>query len=244
MSIIPATAIPVSKVSPRRLLIYSVPKSGKTSTILKLPNLVHLDLEGGAKGFYEGRIVEINSYADLVSFFKEAAETNFHTQFLSVDTVSRLEIYAKDYAAFLYRKTPMGKNWNGKDITTLPNGAGYLYLRNAVLQLINKFQTLCDNLILIGHIKYTNLSTDSEEVIVKELSLTGKLKDMVMADSDAIAFMYPGKESNERYLSFVSDGSTVSGSRVDHLSNKRILISKKNESDLETYWNVIYPELD
>lgn len=241
---IPAEPLEVTRVSPRRLLIYSVPKKGKTSTVLKLPDVVHLDLEGGAEGFYKGRIVTIRSYSDLVEFFKEASSTDFHVRFLVLDTVSKLEELAKDYALILYKKTGVGKNFNGTDVTTLPNGAGYLYLRDAVIKLIDKLQTYCDTLILLGHIKYTYLNeSEGEEIVVKELSLTGKLKEIVMAAADAIAFMYTGEDSNERYLSFVSDNNTVSGTRCEHVSNRKILISKKTEEGLETYWEEIFPEI-
>lgn len=244
MTLIPSAPVKKEIQGPRRLLIYSPPKIGKTSNLVHLPESYLVDLEGGAHGFYEGMIIKANSPRLLKDFFAEASESNFHARFLIIDTVTKLEEFAMPWAGQMYKQTPIGKNWKGKDITTLPNGAGYLYLRKAVMELIDRFQSMCDYLILLGHVKYTNLSTQSEEVLIKELSLTGKLKEIVMANADAIAFMYVGENPNERYLSFESNGNTISGSRVEHLDGKRILISTKKEDGIEANWNLIYPELN
>lgn len=47
----------------------------------------------------------------------------------------------------------MGKTYQGTDIRTLPNGSGYMYLRQAVRKVIDMFRDLCDSLILIAHVK-------------------------------------------------------------------------------------------
>ena len=58
-----------------------------------------------------------------------------------------------DYARILYLQTPIGKAYKGDDIRPLPNGSGYMYLRQAVRKVIDMFRELCDNFILIGHTK-------------------------------------------------------------------------------------------
>ena len=40
----------------------------------------------------------------------------------------------------------MGKNYQGTDIRTLPNGSGYMYIRQAVRKVIDMFRTLCENI--------------------------------------------------------------------------------------------------
>lgn len=242
---IPENNVPVTFLGPKRLLIYSAPKVGKTSLVLQLPGYHHLDLEGSAYGFYEGKIISVNSYSDLVAFFKEAREKKFKTKFLGVDTITKLEDFAKERAKILYQNSPTGKNWNGSDITTLPNGAGYAWLRIAFEELISKLHELCDYIILIGHLKNTSLSSDSEEIIIKELALTGKNKDITMANADAIGFMYVDKENpNCRILSFVAEPGTIAGSRVTALNGQRVKISEFVDGVLKTNWNIVYPELN
>lgn len=246
MSLIPQGISKVEFQGPRRLLIYSVPKTGKTEAVLQLEDHMLLDLEGGASGFYEGRIAKATTWPELAGLMKEMKETDFHVKYLVIDTVTKLEELAKSYAATIYKTTTsMGKNYDTKkDITTLPNGAGYLYLRKAVVTLLNKLQEYCDYLILLGHVKYTDLSTESEEVLVRELSLTGKLKDIVVAESDAIGYLRPDKtDPNKRVLSFKASNNLIAGARPAHLSNKEIIISEKQEDgSLTTNWKLIYPD--
>ena len=47
----------------------------------------------------------------------------------------------------------MGKNYDGDNITSLPNGAGYLYIRQAFFQVLDFVDTLAEYVILSGHIK-------------------------------------------------------------------------------------------
>jgi hypothetical protein len=39
------------------------------------------------------------------------------------------------------------------DVRQLPNGAGYLYTRQALRKLIDMFKPLCETLVLVTHIK-------------------------------------------------------------------------------------------
>ena len=46
-------------------------------------------------------------------------------KYITIDTISALEEnYAIDLALKIYKDTPMGKNFQGTDVRTLPNGAG------------------------------------------------------------------------------------------------------------------------
>ena len=92
------------------------------------------------------------------------------------------------YAATLYRQQPMGKNWTGTDVRTLPQGSGYLYLREAVLKVIDMFKELCDEFSLIGHIKDTIVNDPStgEELSERSLDLVGILSGMVCRKCDGV----------------------------------------------------------
>jgi hypothetical protein len=46
-------------------------------------------------------------------------------KYVTVDTVTALEDMIQPLAVKIYRQTPMGKNYDGDNVTTLPNGAGY-----------------------------------------------------------------------------------------------------------------------
>ena len=83
------------------------------------------------------------------------------------------------YAITLYKQTPMGKNYQGTDIRTLPNGSGYMYIRQAVRKVIDMFRTLCETLILVAHTKDRQINIEGQEMNEMTLDLTGKLGDIL-----------------------------------------------------------------
>lgn len=85
---------------------------------------------------------------------------------------------SKPLAAKLYMATPMGKNYQGggEGILALPNGSGYLWLRNAIEKIIDMVAKCADNIILVGHVKDKAI-VDSEDKVqgaLKDFDMTGK----------------------------------------------------------------------
>ena len=52
----------------------------------------------------------------------------------------------------------MGKNYDGDDVRTLPNGSGFLYIREAIKKIIGWFKSTGKNVILTGHVRDKNLN--------------------------------------------------------------------------------------
>ena len=119
-------------------------------------------------------------------------------------------------------KTPMGKNFEtknpGASVLSLPNGAGYLYLRIAYKKWIDRLNTLADHVILVGHLKDKMLEKKGKEVAVKDLDLTGKIKQITCANADAVGYIY--REDEETMVSFNSMDDITAGSRCHHLKGK------------------------
>ena len=137
---LPRVKVPALYKSPRKMLIYSAPKVGKTTTGAMLENALILDLEEGSD-FVDALKVHIKSVADIRAYGEEIIKQGRPYKYGIIDTTTKLEEMILPMAAKLYRDTPMGKNWgkmpDGKtddptaNILTLPNGGGYLYLREA-----------------------------------------------------------------------------------------------------------------
>ena len=136
----------------------------------------------------------------------------------------------------------MGKNWTGTDVRTLPQGSGYYYLRTAVLKVIDMFKELCDEFILVGHIKDTIVDDPAtgEELTERSLDLVGKLAGMVCRRCDGVGYMY--RSGNEVHIKFKADKNIAMGCRSEHLKNKDIVISEMNDETgvLTTHWDRIY----
>ena len=117
----------------------------------------------------------------------------------------------------------MGKNFEtknpGMSILSLPNGAGYLYLRMAYKKWIDRLNLLADRVILVGHLKDKMLEKKGKEVAVKDLDLTGKIKQITCANADAVGYIYR-EGDGITMISFDSMDDVTAGSRCHHLKGK------------------------
>lgn len=188
----------------------------------------------------------ISAMRDVIVALSEAKRKNNNIpvyDYLIIDSATELEDMAKNLAGQMYKATPQGKTWTGTDITTLPNGAGYNYVRQAFDRLYNSFDGLYNkSLILIGHVKSASILKNGMELQAKDINLGGKLKFIVAADMDGIAYMFRKQNSNENILSFkTSEQDLATGSRCKHLAGKEFLISEKSpEGVLTTHWDKIF----
>lgn len=246
MLVLPTMKIPAKSTNPKYLIIYGLPKSGKTSAVAQLENNLIIDLEGGstfidAMSIQCRTISELGEAAQAIRAKNEEVGKNFYKH-ITIDNATRLEDICLSFAAQLYRKTELGKNWKGDDVTTLPRGAGYKYLRDAVKKVIDMFKDLCDEFILIGHVKDSIIEKDGEEVTAKEIDLVGKLGKIICGLSDAVGYIY--RKGNETHISFKGGtDETIMEARAKHIAGKDIIIATGNEdSSITTYWDRIYKD--
>ena len=123
----------------------------------------------------------------------------------------------------------MGKSYQGTDIRTLPNGSGYMYLRQAVRKVIDMFRDLCDSLILIAHVKEKMINKEGEELSEMSIDLTGKLGDILCGEADAIGYVY--RKKNETHISFEGGDNTIREARAEHLRGKNIVVATSDENN-------------
>lgn len=246
MLTLPTTKIPAKSTNPKYLIIYGLPKCGKSSAVAQLENNLIIDLEGGttfidAMSIQCRTINELGEAAQAIRAKNEEVGKNFYKH-ITIDNATRLEDICLSFAAQLYKKTELGKNWKGDDVTTLPRGAGYKYLRDAVKKVIDMFKDLCDEFILIGHVKDSIIEKDGEEVTAKEIDLVGKLGKIICGLSDAVGYMY--RKGNETHISFKGGiDETIMEARAKHIAGKDIVIATGNEDgSITTYWDRIYKD--
>ena len=133
----------------------------------------------------------------------------------------------------------MGKSYDGDNVITLPNGAGYLYIREAFFDVLNYVDTLAEHIILSGHIKDKQVDDKGEMVMAANIDLTGKIKSLICANSDAIGYMF--RKGNKVMLNFKTNEETTCGARPEHLRNAEIVISEINDKgDIVTHWDKVY----
>lgn len=245
MITLPTSKVPAVSVNPRFLIIYGRPKSGKTSALAQLENNLIIDLEGGST-FIDAMAIQCRNISDL----GEAAQAiraknkevghNFYNH-ITIDNATRLEEICLSYAATLYRQSPVGKNWKGDDVRTLPNGSGYFYIRQAVRKVIDMFKELCDEFILVGHVKDVQIDNNGEELSEMALDLVGKLSAIICGEADAVGLVY--RKGNETHISFKGGDGSIKEARAPHLRGQDIVIAEGNDDgSITTYWDKVYKD--
>ena len=229
--------------NPKNLIIFSKPKVGKTELLAGLENCLIIDLENGTD-YVSAMKIKASSIKDIKTIGKAILEANKPYKYIAIDTITALEEMCIPFAEQLYSNTPMGKNWftKGKaeygSILNMPQGAGYPYLREAFNKVIDYIKTLAPHVILVGHVKDTVIDKNGTDVNALELDLTGKIKRITCANSDAIGYLY--RKGNQNILSFRTTDDIACGARPTHLRNQEVVISEMTDKGLVTYWDKVF----
>jgi len=228
----------------------------KSTLMASLDNNLIIDLEDGYKALSVMSVVATNAYAlfDVKKALQEAMVKNegkYPYKYITIDNATRLEEMALPYAASMYRKTTMGANWGmlkdpatglpkkdekGKsiidpkaDVRLLPQGAGYLYLRKAVRELIDMFRPFCETLILVAHVKDRQINNNGKEMSEMAVDLAGKLGDIICGEADAIGYIY--REGKNTIMSFEGGDSTIREARPLHLRGKSFVVATADDNN-------------
>ena len=218
---LPTKKVKASRKSPKNMIIYGQPKIGKTTVLSQLEDCLIIDLEAGSD-MVDALKIKVNNLKELADAGREIIKQKKPYKYIAIDTISKLEEWCEDEGKQIYMKTPMGKNFDtknpGMSILALPNGAGYLYLRMAYKKWIDRLNMLADHVILVAHLKDKMLEKKGKEVAVKDLDLTGKIKQITCANADAVGYIY--REGEETMISFDSMDDITAGSRCEHLKGQ------------------------
>ena len=224
--------------NPKFLILAGRPKAGKSTLMTALEDNLIIDLEDGYQAL-SALVVQarsINDFAEIANALKAEINNNegkFPYKYITIDNATRLEEMCLPYATQLYRQTPMGKNYQGTDVRTLPNGSGYMYLRQAVRKVIDMFRGLCETFILITHTKDRQINFEGTEVNEIAIDLAGKLGDILCGEADAIGYVY--RKKNETIISFEGGEGTVREARANHLRGKKIVVAESDDDNNITF---------
>lgn len=241
---LPTNKIPAETQDPKYLILFGLPKVGKTTVLSTLDNNLILDFENGST-YVDALKIKIDSLQTLKETIKAIKEAGRPYKYITIDTITAVEEMAKPVALNLYKNSPVysDRYANVTDITRLPNGSGYTFLRQAVEAIVDLIASATDNIIICGHVRDASLN-DNLDGTVKDLDLTGKLKRILSARSDAIGFVHRDDDSN-LCINFGQDGEILTGARPKHLANQDIVVAERNEDGTFTsHWERIYPSLN
>jgi hypothetical protein len=256
MSLLPTKKTEARTEDPRNLMMYGLPKCGKSSSIAQMPDTLILDLEDGY-AYLSAYVVPIRNYVDFYKICKALREEEHNYKFVVIDTITELENLAADLGAENYKKTLQGKNFmgTGKDLLNLPMGAGYKQQKDALKQMLSwimgdpeKGFVPTWNTILVGHVKDSQLGSNDDMMPVKALDVSKSCANMLSKMSDTIAYVYRDSETNNLMANFGDKNEVLTGARPKHLSGKTVLLAERvlNEDgdyDIVTHWDNIFKSL-
>ena len=208
--------------NPKVMLLYGAPKVGKTTALSQLDDCLIIDTEQGAN-MLDGYIEQVDTRDDLINLLKKATEGHEYT-YVAIDTIDKIAEWAEEAVC---------REEQVSAIQDLAYGKGFGMVRERVLNTVKALKKIFPHVIIIGHRKWARAVVDSKAIVEPEsLDLTGKLKNMLMADCDAIGYVYRDDEKKKLMISFKANEALEAGSRSPHLRGKEI----------EFKWNLIYKE--
>jgi len=102
---LPTVKSEIQRINPKRLVIYSKPKTGKTTAYAGLENNLILDLENGTE-YVSAMAVKVNSLEELAEVGKAVIAAGKPYRVITIDTVTALEDMIMPRACQLYKNTP------------------------------------------------------------------------------------------------------------------------------------------
>lgn len=233
MIVLPIEKTKAKVENPRFLIIFGKPKMGKTTIVAALEDNLIIDLEGGSQ-FMDALSIQARTVEELGEIANAIREKIKQTgkkpyKYITIDSGTVLEEIVKPFALKLYQSTPMGKKYND-DILKLPNGAGYMYVREAFEKVRTMFMNLTVNFILVCHCKDTMINKEGKEMSEMSVDLSGKLARITMAAADAIGYLY--RDKKQTILNFNGGGDFICEARAPHLRGKEIVIAESDENNV------------
>lgn len=232
--ILPTKKEAPTKDVPSSMILFGLPKVGKTTALSQLPNCLNIDIEKGS-GYVDAMRIQpplelgpVGIYNWLKKLAKTIKDAGRPYDFIAIETVSYLDELAEWIGTFQYMNSIQGKKFNRDDkgemldpddpdyksVHTLPDGAGYRFSRNVMTEMFDLFKDLSQICtIFVCHVtdKFVLSKTLNKEVRAIDLNLTGKVRNIYSRDVDAIAYVF--QKANVLNVSFKGDEERTGGVR-------------------------------
>lgn len=263
MSLIQIVSKDIRK-NPKRLLLFSSPKVGKTTAVSGLPDSLIIDLEDGSN-YISGHIVNVlkiagdklgispkevlnspNGAETCLSILKELIpQIRDKYKYVVIDSVTALVKIATWLGTQMYKASVQGKNYTGDDIVRDgANGAGYEWLRQAYEKILSSIEPLATECAIeIAHVKDASIMKDGRDMSARDIQLPGKLKYILCQNADAIGFMFR-RDGTNTIVSFKNDERDLAtGARPAHLNNQEFVLveeAPKGSRQFTYHWSKIF----
>lgn len=251
-----------TSINPNVLLIYSAPKTGKTTICAQLPKSLILECEPPGASFVEANYVDLHKASEFNAALKAVHEAPAGTyDYLIIDTVSRLSEWSETVGTYDYMATVQGQKFNrvgevpkGKmlmptdpgfdSVHSLPNGSGYQWSRNVMSNWYDKMHDLIATkkvkaVILLAHQKDKQLETKAGNLVESiDIDLTGKVKGIYCSRADAVGYMT--RKGKQCIINFNNENKAIMGGRSAHVDGEIVISEKQEDGTITTFWDKIF----
>jgi hypothetical protein len=244
--------------TPKRMILFSKPKVGKTTIVSQLENCLILDFEDGTLAI-DALSYPIKKISDVVKVCKAIVAANNPYDYICIDTASALEEMAIPVAEQRFANSPEGEKWfledeNGKlhpkslkakygNVMNLPYGKGYTLVADVFNDVLNRLEKVAPKIILLAHSTYATLNKEGVEFTSLDIQMSKKCKFAATFKADAIGYIY--REGKQNFINFTASEDVGAGGRHRYLEKEHVLISEYVDGEdgsevLKTYWDKIY----
>lgn len=245
--VLPKEPVKATRIDPAIIILYGAKKVGKTGELSKLPGCLTLDGEYGTETYdmvklnfssikqLDEIITEINkegnarikANADALAKKQPQpypGDAVYPYRYLALDTIDSLEEDVIPWQTDKYKASTLGKKFEGGSILELDHGGGYYYLREGVKEKVLQLKANCKTLIIISHMAEKVTNKGGNDIVSQDISLTGKLSQIICAMADAIGYIYrkpgPPGTPDKMMVSFRTTEGVTMGARQKHLAGQ------------------------
>lgn len=237
--VLPTEITPIQSFNPKNILLFGLQKCGKTTILSKLPGCLIIDTEVEGTEFVAALRIKVPVGVGPVSKMKwlKAVAKQIRAEgcpydYVAIDTLTEVDEWAEWSGTMAYMESIAGKNFNrapdGKmlpptdinyeSVHTLPNGYGYRWSRNEMTEIYELFQSIgkvCT--IFVCHVMDKNVISKltNSEVKTMDISLTGKVRDIIGRRVTGIGYVY--NKGGELMVSFKGNEDKIGGIRAEHI---------------------------
>ena len=233
------------EINPQSIILFGLPKCGKTTLLSKLDNCLIIDTENGSdkiSGLIKkvpdkgpvGKMIWLDQFADFLIAKGKPYD------YVAIDTFSEVNDMAEWSGTYRYMNSVQGQKFNRErddtgepikkgpmlkpnhpdydSVHNLGEGFGYRWSREDTLRVFEKYMRVARKCVFfICHVedKFIALKENTETLVPKQLALTGKLRNILPRKVDAIGYVY--NEDGEIKVNFTGSEERVGGSRAKHL---------------------------
>lgn len=95
--VLPTVKVPAETQDPKNLILFGLPKVGKTTILSTLENNLILDFENGST-YVDALKVKVSSLKELKEVIKAIKDAGKPYDYITIDTITALEEMTKDTA--------------------------------------------------------------------------------------------------------------------------------------------------